>query len=150
MKKLNCFFILTIFMVTLLAYAADAQTNYTFGYNARGHRITRTSILLKSATLPSDTVLAKELSKPLEDLIGLQKTIIYPNPTKGLLRIELPAISDQEAFIKVFDSGGRIVIQKRAVESSNEVDLSTHPSGFYILCIQIGRDNRKEWKIIKE
>lgn len=150
MKKLHCFFILTIFLVTLLSYAADAQTNYSFGYNARGHRVTRTSILLKSATIPADTVLAKEMSKPLEDLIGLQKTVIYPNPTKGLLRIELPALSDQEAIIEVFDSSGRMAIQKKAVESSNEVDLSNHPSGFYIMSIQIGRDNRREWKIIKE
>jgi len=143
------YFIGSVFIILLISSICSAQS-YSFHYNARGHRDLRNVISLKSATIPTDSLSAKELNKPLEDQIGLQKTLIYPNPTKGLLRIDLPVLTNQEAMIRVFDSGGKLVIQKTAVESNNEVNLSDYPSGFYIMTIQIGNNNRKEWKIIKE
>ena len=105
-------------------------------------------ILLKSATI-SDTLQAKKAEKILEDQIGLQKTRIYPNPTKGMLRIDLPSLTDQEAILKVYDQSGRLIMNNPVVSSGNEVDLSSSPTGFYIMVIQIGQE-RKEWKIIKE
>lgn len=143
------YFMGSVFVILLISSTCFAQT-YSFHYNSRGHRDTRTLISLKSATISADSILAKELSKPLEDLVGLQKTLIYPNPTKGMLRVDLPSLADQVAMIRVHDSTGKLVIQKTAVESSNDVDLSAYPPGFYIMTIQVGSDNRKEWKIIKE
>lgn len=139
----------SVFIILLISSVCNAQT-YSFHHNARGHRDYRTVISLRSATIPTDSLLAKELNKPLEDEIGLQKTVIYPNPTKGMLQVDLPELAERKAVIRVFDSGGKLVIQKTAVESSNEVDLSDFPSGFYIMSIQIENNNRKEWKIIKD
>lgn len=129
---------------------AHAQTSYGFTYDASGNRLTRAVILLKSATIPTDSISAKEIKTPLDDQIGLQKTRIYPNPTKGLLRIDLPELTEHEAIIRLHDSNGRLIIQQTGVESNNELNLSAYPSGMYIMSIQIGKDNRKEWKIIKE
>lgn len=135
------------FLMIMATFVCNGQ-NYSFHYNARGHRDSR--ILLKSATIPADSLMAKELKKPIDDQIGLQKTRIYPNPTKGLLRIDLPALTEQEAIIRLHDSNGRMIIQQTAVEQNNEINLSSYPTGIYIMSIQIGRNDRKEWKIIKE
>lgn len=144
-------FIIFLFLITILASgAAYAQTSYQYTYDNSGNRLTRTVILLKSATIPNDSLTAKELKKPIEDQVGLQKARIYPNPTKGLLRIDLPFLAEMEAVIRVHDPSGRLVIQQTAVEMNNELNLSSYPYGIYILSIQVGQDNRKEWKIIKE
>jgi hypothetical protein len=138
-----------LLVAVLFSGTAHAQTNYGFTYDASGNRITRAIILLKSATIPVDSLQAKKAEEILEDQIGLQKTRIYPNPTKGMLRIDLPALSDQEAILRVYDQSGRLVIDKSAISNGNEVDLSASPSGFYIMVIHIGQE-KKEWKIIKE
>ncbi len=134
----------------LFSATAPAQPKYGFTYDSRGNRVTRALIVLKSGTIPADSLQAKQVEKPLDDQIGLQKTRIYPNPTKGLLRIDLPALTEQEATIRLHDSSGRLIIQQSAVEVNNELDLSAYPSGLYIMSIQIGPKDRKEWKIIKE
>lgn len=133
----------------LISTTVHAQTNFGFTYDASGNRLTRAVILLKSATIPGDSLQSKKAEKPLDDLIGLQKTRIYPNPTKGMLRIDFPSLTEQEATIRVYDPNGRLIVQKSAVSSGNEVDLSAYPPGFYVMVIHIGQE-KKEWKIIKE
>jgi hypothetical protein len=139
-----------LLFAVLFSVTAQSQTTYQFTYDNSGNRFTRSVILLKSATIPNDSLVAKELKTPLDDQIGLQKTRIYPNPTKGLLRIDLPALNEQEAIIRLHDSTGRLIIQQTAVEVNNELNFSTYPSGIYIMSIQVGQNDRKEWKIIKE
>lgn len=141
---------LFVFMVVLLlSESIHAQTTFEFRYDASGNRLTRTVILLKSATINPDSLEAKKSIIPLDDQIGLQEMRIYPNPTKGLLKIELPGLADQMAIIRVYDSGGKQILQKIALSSANEIDLSSQPAGVYIMMIRIGQEN-KEWKIIKE
>lgn len=129
---------------------AHAQPRISFKYDDNGNRNSRVIVLAnKSATIPTDSLQAKKAEKPLEDQVGLQKTRIYPNPTRGLLRIEFPALSDQETTIRVYDPSGRQIVLKRAISSGNEVDLSSFPSGTYIMVIHTPQE-KKEWKIIKE
>ena len=138
-----------LLVAVLFSANTHAQTNYGFTYDASGNRLTRAVVLLKSATIPGDTLQAQKAEKILEDQIGLQKTRIYPNPTKGLLRVDFPELRDTESTISVYDPNGRLIIQKPAISSGSEVDLSAHPPGFYIMVIHIGQE-KKEWKIIKE
>ncbi len=137
-----------LLLLMLITATAHAQTTFEFTYNECGHRVTRAVIALKSAVIPGDTLVARQNEKALEDQIGLQQARIFPNPTKGMLRIDLPTLSS-DATIRVFDSRGTLLMQQTAVESGNTVDLSARPSGFYILTIHVGQE-KKEWKIIKE
>ena len=143
-------YLLACMLVAVLLFSqAHAQTKYGFTYDASGNRITRAVILLKSATIPVDTLQAKQDQKILEDQIGLQKTRIYPNPTKGLLKVDFPALSQSEVVISVYNSTGKLIMRKSATSFGNEIDLSIYPSGLYVMTIQIGQE-KKEWKIIKE
>lgn len=140
---------IALLVVVLFSASVQAQTSFRFTYDDSGNRVSRAVISLKSASITSDTLQAKQAKKPLEDQVGLQKTRIYPNPTKGLLRIEFPGLAEQGTSIRVFDSNGRLIIQKTGAETENELDLSAYPPGFYILTIRSGQE-KKEWKIIKE
>jgi hypothetical protein len=147
MKRL---YILAFLLMALVPFVGSAQYDFGFTYDSSGNRHMRSVIPLKNAVIPPDSLHANRIVKAIEDQIGLQKALIYPNPTKGLLRIQLPCLAEQEATISVFDLNGKLMIQKTAVESNNEVNLSSYPSGFYIMTILVGKENRKEWKIIKD
>lgn len=135
--------------VVLASETTIAQTTFGLTYDSSGNRLTRAVILLKSATVPGDSLQAKKAEKTLDDQIGLQKTRIFPNPTKGLLQIDFPELGNAESMICVYDPNGRQIVKKSAVSTGNDVDLSSYPPGFYIMVIQIGQE-KKEWKIIKE
>ena len=139
-----------LLVAVLFSEIAYGQTTYEFTYDASGNRLTRSVISLRSATIHPDSLHSKQTEKPLDDKVGLQKTRIYPNPTQGLLRIDLPELSEQEAIIRLHDSNGKLIIQQAAVELNNELNLTAYATGIYILTIQIGKNDRKEWKIIKE
>lgn len=145
----NIYLMLCLLIAVAFSQTACGQSAFEFTYDASGNRLTRAVILLKSATIDPDSLEAKNPVIPLDDHIGLQKTLIYPNPTKGLLKVDLPGLVDQNAIIRMYDSGGRKIMQMEVVSSGNEIDLSSHPAGFYVMIIQIGQE-KKEWKIIKE
>lgn len=58
---------------------------------------------------------------------------VYPNPSKGLFRVEVPEIG--EAEYKVYDMMGRLVVQSRTVFSTqvHSINLSNLPGGAYRL-----------------
>jgi hypothetical protein len=140
--------LLTLLLSVFIPVVCYSQTTVEFGYDNSGNRITRTVISLKSAGIQPGSSNSEQGDELLEDQIGLQETRIYPNPTKGLLRVDFPNLANHEATIRVFDSHGKLIVQQPAAGSA-EVDLSIYPPGFYIMTIHIGQD-RKEWKIIKE
>ena len=144
------YLLVCLLAAVLFSEIAQGQTTYEFTYDASGSRLPRAVIQMKSATIPTDSLEAKQAKKPLDDSVGPQKTRIYPNPTKGLLRIDLPELREQLATIRLYDSNGKLIIQQSAVELNNELNLAAYPTGIYILTIQIGEIDRKEWKIIKE
>lgn len=126
---------------------AHAQTKISFGYDFSGNRIDRKVILLANKSV--SIAQGDQQKEELEELLGDQEIRIYPNPTKGLLKIDFPSLSETRASLRVHDSKGRLLISKQAQETGNELDLSAYPPGFYILLIQAGTEKR-EWKIIKE
>lgn len=65
------------------------------------------------------------------------KASIYPNPTDGLIRVDMEDLGD--ALYTITDLNGRIRAQG-SLPSSGELDLSDWETGVYILQIQSGND----------
>ena len=84
-----------------------------------------------------------------EDNVGDQKVIIYPNPTKGQLKIDLQGGNEIISTLDVFNLAGSLLLHKTPASGSMMLDLSNYPSGTYILKIVVG-NKASEWKIIKE
>lgn len=147
MKKLMYFLILSFSLTLLCAIKGNAQTSFTFAYDASGNRTSRT-IALKSAFIPqNDTIAAKQ--ETFEDLIGNRPVKIYPNPTRGLIQVELPLIENLNAIIRVYGTQGALIREVRVKDFTTDIDLSQHPNGLYILRISID-DLSSEWRIIKD
>lgn len=146
MKQFTYFSIVSLFLL-LASQAGNAQTTYSLTYDASGNRLSRV-IPLKSAHIPNQDTLANEL-KTFEDLIGNRPVKIYPNPTKGLLQVELPYVENLHATIRVFGMQGALVREVNVRDFTTDIDLSRYPNGVYILKISID-ELSSEWRIIKD
>jgi len=146
MKLIILYVILLSAFVLFNMETALSQNKIYFEYDLSGNRAERTIVLPqpKSATISRENQLDE-----FEDQLGTQQIRIYPNPTKGLLKIDFPSLSEPGMTLRVHDSQGRLLINKPAREIGNELNLYKYPSGLYILTIQRGSEKRV-WKINKE
>lgn len=126
---------------------STAQTKVYFQYDASGNRKLRTIELSQTQSMASKSM--KQEAEELTTELGEQEIRIYPNPTQGLLRIDIPNLGDESMTLDVFDSQGRLLIRQDAAAIGNQLDLSAYPPGMYLLLIRTA-DDKQEWKIIKE
>ena len=76
------------------------------------------------------------------------KSVFYPNPTKGIIRIENSELRIQD--ISVFDIYGREVSVNWSLSLSKcEIDLSPYPKGLYLIKLTTAKGVRVE-KIVLE
>lgn len=66
----------------------------------------------------------------------------YPNPTKGLIHIDLPEVQ----FVEVFDILGKSIF----VSEKTTIDLSGLPSGVYVVKIKLSDGQIKTGRVLKE
>lgn len=84
------------------------------------------------------------------DKLNESDVIIYPNPTKGALAVEIRNKNPQTQYqLTVLNFNGSIIFQKNHIENYTQIDLSSHPKGVYLLRI-FSQDRFITWKIIKE
>jgi YD repeat-containing protein len=145
-------FLMALFLVA--TFATQSQT-VQFTYDASGNRTSRIIDLgggSKGTDTPKDY---KEEVKEEEEIVtddsfspGPVK--IYPNPTRGLIEIEVPVSEDDfELQITVTDINGRKIISKTHEPPRTTIDLSSQPGGMYLLILKQGATYSK-WKILKE
>lgn len=148
---------LAIALIVGTAAPASAQVGYS--YDAAGNRTTKTVVLAKTMKKMAqpDTVFAAESSavvtdfgEPQIDALGLAEIKIYPNPTKGALRVDIGGVElSNDDRIAVFNGNGRLVKACNSLTDSNQIDLSESANGIYFMRITIGNESTT-WRIIKE
>jgi hypothetical protein len=140
-----------------------------FTYDDNGNRLSRTITveLLKSGTVQfpflnpkSLKSISPELAKTKESEIaksvkegeseeGEISTLVYPNPNKGLIKIDIsnmPLKSKNE--MRLYNLSGTELTVKRNFDSYSEIDISQFKDGIYILRIKIN-ESIYDWKVIK-
>ncbi|KAF5048131.1 hypothetical protein DSECCO2_453290 [anaerobic digester metagenome] len=131
-------------MLALIVQKTYGQTQrFMFSYDASGNRTERIISLDRSS---SSNLSNSELTNPVE-FNGIK---IYPNPTKGLLKIEIEGYELGTIFhIDVFDIKGAIITSIKTSDTITEINLSDQKTGIYILSIATNKKTYK-WKIIKD
>ncbi len=128
-----------------------------FVYDNAGNMTYRNILLgsLKSseAAVPPPSGLAhKENNEPaIEEILSFGDIVIYPNPTRGELRIETSysGVTQPERTITVYAISGRLILNKQFTTSEATINIADQPSGVYILVLTInGKAHR--WNIVKE
>jgi hypothetical protein len=65
---------------------------------------------------------------------SIESVMVYPNPTSGIIRVNLPDMSGH-ASLEIFDVLGNMVYEKSVNNTENIIDLSAVANGIYYLKI---------------
>ncbi len=159
---------ISYFVILVLIFT---QVNSLFGqdieyrYDDAGNRVQRKVIVLKSAniinnqdstgSIGTNNNVSKNNADANQkdfftDRLEENNIKIYPNPTKGQIKVVLANIDNcDNSSIELYSLSGKIIYKKNKISITNNIDLSDKPQGAYILRLMI--NNKKlEWKIIKE
>lgn len=134
--------ILPIVLMTI-SVSAFSQNKISYRYDAAGNRICREILF-------SQSQMAKKQNNINTDILGEHKITISPNPTEGILRVEVLDEGDAvdgEAF--VYSASGSLVASAPLKSGVTELNIGSCPSGIYLLHIKQG-DSKLIWKIIKK
>lgn len=141
-------------LLALTAAGSISTSGQTFKavytYDLNGNRLTANIIYL-TVSAPSaapEVVEALEVDEPS----GLTVKI-YPNPTRGDLRVEIAGgpselLEEPKSSIQVWDMQGRLIISVNPLSASNRVDLTPFCNGAYIMHLTV-RGVTKSYKILK-
>jgi hypothetical protein len=124
-----------------------------YSYDAAGNRIKKYVATIaipnnKSTELEDDEEFEEQFFK---NDFGMREIIVYPNPVKIDLTIEIWKGNEKEQYsYLLYDMTGKLLIERRREgNGSVTIDLSAYPSGIYVLIINTGEE-RLDYKIIKE
>lgn len=107
--------------------------------------ILQRTVLPECSTGISNDYINKKMEKEIDNQID-SKTVVFPNPTKGLMQIKTRK-SIEELF--VYDLAGKIIMRKEKLpEGKNTIDLTSYPQGIYLVRIHTN-DLWETFKVIK-
>ncbi|NVO09212.1 MAG: T9SS type A sorting domain-containing protein [Bacteroidales bacterium] len=142
--------ILLMLVVTLSVTTKAQLFNATYTYDANGNRVSAKVIYLSQSPSNPNPKIDDQL--PIDPQTTL-KINIFPNPTKGLLRVELSGVTNEQISapsnaIRVWDTQGKLLIAISPISTSNTVDLSGYNDGTYIMQLFFAGKMRS-FKIVK-
>lgn len=137
---------LLIFAIIMTYAGAGISQGVSYGYDPAGNRIKREIILQTDGNSPK-----KAPEKSISREMMSDKIIkIYPNPTRGMLKVEIDNIDDSETgLITIYDYNGVVRLSYNKIESTMAFDISGYSNGMYFMHIQIN-EYETTWKIIKQ
>ncbi len=162
MKTKNILFrCVLVALVCCICLPAGAQNTVTYGYDAAGNRTSRNktitmarsgqSVKRDSTTVTTEVKAAVTEPEVFEEKLSEMKIIIYPNPTQGLLRVDISGAEiPAGARIYLYNSGGGLLRQWNNISGYNTIDISAQPAGSYLMRIVLDGKNASTWKIVKE
>ena len=168
MKPLRLIFCFVFLLLFSVLSAQDRDRGTHFFYDASGNRTLRNTFVVSDNTPVNREVLAEVDSLGFftyfgdildsEDLpegfytdkLNESDVVIYPNPTRGVLAVEIRNKNPEiPHHLTVFRVNGAVVFERLNISNYTQIDLFSQPSGLYLLRIFSG-DTFITWRIIKE
>ena len=147
--KNNRFHIPVFLALFLLNFNSIRADRIVYGYDNSGNRILRQ----KEIVYRTRSVVDGESEDPEEysDTLSVyNKVTVYPNPTEGLLRIDITGMERVvRSSLSAYSQSGQLLMGVSPLSDSNEIDLTGYPSAVYYFVIAID-DKTSTWKIIKK
>lgn len=118
----------------------------SFSYDEAGNRIKR-EIIIPKRNMPKESIAGTER---IEDKLSIKKVIITVDSNDGTIRVEIPQYdSSDQIRLNVFDIEGHIVYSTEIASKDAIVDLTSNPTGIYVMWININGDSMS-YKLIKQ
>ena len=146
-KKQSKIILLCLLWMSFYPMLHAQQDKVTYRYDAAGNRISRTIVIAPRSTPAS---VEEEQQDVYTELLSDIQLKIYPNPTTGLLKVEIYNLPEgQTAQIWLYAMSGQLIATFKDVSSTVNVNISGQPAGVYLMKISAG-EYQTEWKIIKK
>lgn len=81
---------------------------------------------------------------------NLLKNRVYPNPTRGPIRVKFDTKASNTADVEIFDASGKLVFTKKDVKSDEEFNIGNLPTSNYVLKVLQGGSTVYSSMIIKK
>jgi hypothetical protein len=91
-------------------------------------------LLLEKLVEPIDAS-PKSNRSSMKDAPKVKFCKVYPNPTSGILLVEVPT-GFTNLIIRVLDHSGKLIYQERVLDGLNTINLRQVSSGSYMLSIR--------------
>lgn len=138
-----------LFYLTLLPTVSFAQDRIGYSYDALGNRVKREIVM------PVPKAMAKQQNfssdnQSFSDMLRDHSIKIYPNPTKGALKICISGLKGTDkCSLEVYTTLGMQILAKKVESDNIDINISNQSNGVYLLQIIInGRSTT--WKIVKQ
>jgi hypothetical protein len=126
-----------------------SQTNFTFTYDAAGNLTQR----IYEVNMQASQARKGNPSKDSSNVVALSdrlKVTIFPNPTKGELKIQVSGVENNvEVDLALYNPNGQVMLRRKGQQGLSEMDLSGYADGWYLLKVQSGV-TVLNFKIIKD
>ncbi|MDD2799357.1 MAG: T9SS type A sorting domain-containing protein [Bacteroidales bacterium] len=134
-----------ISLFLLVAFCLKAQDKVSFDYDEAGNRISRKVVPLSHAKSNKNPK-----PDPVVEELGERKVVVYPNPTKGALAVEVTGGDPKDEIRIILFSAQGVILQNTAAKvAKTPIDMSGYPDAWYILRVITG-DKKTEFKILKQ
>lgn len=144
MKHPYFFICLSVFLFTV----ETPGQKITYTYDNSGNRIKREIVLSPQRTSASNEDTTERL--PVSDMLADKDIKIYPNPTQGMLKVEITNYeSSDSGSIHVYSMNGQTVTHSEISFYLTDIDISNSPNGIYLMQIQLNGTSTT-WRIIKQ
>lgn len=133
----------TIIMgILLILYGVESSAqNVTYSYDSRGNVTKRRVTPVQNAAKAVKKTTKLDLSTDI-----LECFEISPNPTKGPLTIKCNNGISFGCYL--YNERGQLLAKKESESYETQMDLSSYPTGVYLLNIRQD-DNNQQYKIVK-
>ena len=85
----------------------------------------------------------------LTDLLSKSNVTMYPNPTRGILHVNLGEYKSQVIRMNVYNAKGQVVMTREILRKSSDVDMSSLPQGVYVVELKNGLNKTSSRIVVK-
>lgn len=120
-------------VVFALGTLAASGQDIVFGYDGSGNRIERKVITLQApaAIVPGDETANDRITPVL-----YRELKVYPNPTQGQVRVELPVAANEAPFTyTAYTPAGSVILTGKSSDGAANIDFSGQPTGIYFVTL---------------
>lgn len=141
-RKNALIFVVLVFI--LLPFSIYAQS-ISYTYDNSGNRIKR-EIVFSTRNKPGHSSVENLFT---DDMLGDKNIRIYPNATKGTLKVEITGYeSSDNGSILLHSMSGQMLMSENITSQETKIDISSYHDGVYILQINLNGKSIS-WKVLK-
>lgn len=149
MKSKKRIGLLTAIGLFSMCYCMYSQSNFTFTYDYAGNLTNR----IYEVNMQASQARKSNPGKDSTNVVALSdklKVTVFPNPTKGELKIQVSGVENNaEVDLSLYNANGQVLLRRKVQEGLSEMDLSGYVASWYLLKVQSGT-TVLNFKIVKD